>query len=94
MITAYDISSEKPMRLMQSADTPRSEMRVKDLMQPICDWRVADVRDLERVRVGDLAKLFDDTGLTHVAVMESMETGDPRLRGLLSAAKVRRLLSR
>lgn len=94
MITAYDISSEKPMRLMQSADTPRSEMRVKDLMQPIREWRVVDVRDIERARVGDLAQLFDETGLTHVAVMESMENGEPRLRGLLSAAKVRRLLSR
>lgn len=94
IITAYDITSEKPMRLMQSAETPRSEMRVKDLMQPIREWRVADVRDLERARVGDLARLFDETGLTHIAVMESMDTAEPRLRGLLSAAKVRRLLSR
>ncbi len=94
MITAYDITSEKPMRLMQSADTPRSEMRVSDLMQPIREWQVVDVRDLERSRVGDLARLFDETHLTHIAVMESMEGSEPRLRGLLSAAKIRRLLTR
>jgi hypothetical protein len=32
--------------------------------------------------------------MTHVPVMETSETGEQRLRGLLSAAKVKRLLSR
>jgi hypothetical protein len=32
--------------------------------------------------------------LTHVPVMETGEAGEQRLRGLLSAAKVKRLLSR
>jgi hypothetical protein len=38
--------------------------------------------------------MFAKTGLTHVPVMETNQVGEQRLRGLLSAAKVVRLLSR
>jgi hypothetical protein len=38
--------------------------------------------------------MFAKYRLTHVPVMEMSETGEQRLRGLLSAAKVKRLLSR
>jgi CBS domain containing-hemolysin-like protein len=93
LITAYDITSEKPMRHQQSALEPRSEVQVREIMQPMRDWRVADIEDVEAATCGDLLQLFDETGLTHVPVMETVG-GVPRLRGLLSAARVRRLLSR
>lgn len=35
-----------------------------------------------------------NTSLTHLPIMETSEAGEQRLRGLLSAAKVKRLLSR
>jgi CBS domain-containing protein len=38
--------------------------------------------------------MFTGNRLTHVPVVETGETGEQRLRGMLSAAKVRRLLSR
>jgi hypothetical protein len=67
---------------------------VRDLAQRVGDWREADIRDIERATVAGVARLFDDTHLTHIPVMETLEGGERRLRGLLSAAKVRRLLSR
>jgi CBS domain-containing protein len=91
MITAYDILSEKPL---QTVHTPRRDVLVRDLMQRIADWRVVTVGDLERATVGSLIRLFDKSGLTHIAVMEETDSGNFRLRGLLSAAKTRRLLSR
>ena len=94
LVTAYDIMSEKPMRFMQSLATPRSEVVVRDIMQPTKDWRVADVKDLESATVASVASMFDETGLTHVPVMETAYSGGPQLRGLLSAARVRRLLVR
>lgn len=94
LITAYDISSEKPMRHMQSAVTPRSEVLVRAIMQPIREWRVAAIGEVEKATVGDVMRMFDDSHLTHVPVMETAAGGEPRLRGLLSAARVRRLLSR
>ena len=50
LITAYDISSEKPMRHMQSALTPRSEVLVREIMQPTA--RMAGRRH-RRGREGD-----------------------------------------
>ena len=94
LVTAYDIMSEKPMRFMQSLATPRSEVVVRDIMQPIADWRVADIKDIERATVSSVATMFEETRLTHVPVIGPGESGGRQLCGLLSAARVRRLLSR
>ena len=94
LITAYDITGDVAMRYMQGALTPRSEVQVRDLMQPIEAWQAADIADIERATVGEVMRMFDETRLTHVPVMERDEIGRSRLRGLLSAARVRKLLSR
>jgi CBS domain-containing protein len=94
LVTAYDIMSEKPMRLMQSLATPRREVLVRDVMQPTADWRVAEFRDVQHATVLSVAMMFDETRLTHIPVMETDASGERRLRGLLSAARVRRLLAR
>jgi CBS domain-containing protein len=92
LITAYDILGESPLRHMQSVAAQRHEVVVKDIAVKISDWRVADVRDLERTTVDAVRRIFDDSRLTHIPVMEPTQNG-PRLRGLLSAAKIRRLLA-
>jgi CBS-domain-containing membrane protein len=94
LITAYDIMSEKPMRHMQSMASPRREVQVRDIMHGVSDWQVLDIRDIEQVTVESVSRLFDATELTHIPVMETSEGGEQRLRGLLSGAKLRRLLSR
>ncbi len=93
LITAYDITGDALMRYMQNSLTPRSEVLVRDLMQPISAWQTVGVDDVERATVGQLIKMFDETRLSHVPVMERDERGQPRLRGLLSASRVRRLLA-
>jgi CBS domain-containing protein len=92
LVTAYDIMGEKPMALMQLG-SPRRDVLVRNLMQPIADWRVADMRDLERATVADVAAMFAETGRTHIPVIERGDNGEKRLRGLLSGARVRRLLA-
>lgn len=91
LITAYDIMSEKPI---QSAHTRRQDILVRDIMQRIADWRVIYVEDLERSTVGSVARLFDESRLTHIPVTETDAKGQIQLRGLLSSAKVKRLLTR
>ena len=91
-ITAYDITSEKPLQNLQFAATPRREVLVRDIMQKVADWRVADIRQIEGATVAAVAEMFTRTGMTHVPVVETSETGEQRLRGLLSAARVKRLL--
>ena len=94
LITAYDIMGEKPMRLMQSLATPRAQLLVRDLMLRPADWRVVDIRRVGRSTVAAVARLFDESLLTHIAVMEFDDHGAQRLRGLLSAARVRRVLAK
>ena len=94
LITAYDIMGEKPMRHMQATSTARAQMRVKDLMLRPPDWRVAHIKEIERSTVAAAARLFEESQLTHIVVMETDDYGVQRLRGLLSAAKLRRLLAR
>jgi CBS domain-containing protein len=94
MITAYDIMGEKPMRQMRAADVTREHVLVRDLMTRPGDWQVLQLRQLESATVGAVARLLEDTQLTHIAVVEAGEQGEARLRGLLSAARVRRVLAR
>jgi CBS domain-containing protein len=93
LITAYDILGEKPTRYTQATGGRRKDVVVDNIMTRIADWRTADVKDLERLTVAAVAHVFDETQLTHIAVMESGERGAKRLRGLLSAARVKRLLA-
>jgi CBS domain-containing protein len=94
LITAYDIMGEKPMRHMRLTSTVRAHVLVKDLMVRLPDWQVAHVKQVERHTVAAVAQLFDETMLTHIVVVETDDHGVQRLRGILSAAKVRRLLSK
>jgi hypothetical protein len=70
----------------------RGKVLVKDIMHKISDWRTVDIKDLEQSTVGDVLDVFNETGVTHLPVMETTERNELRLRGLLSFAKVKRLL--
>lgn len=94
LITAYDIAGEKPMQYMLSRAMRRREVLVRDIMQEISSCPVADIKEIERATVAAVANMFSGNRLTHVPVMETHTAGEQRLRGLLSAAKVRRLLTR
>jgi len=92
MLTAYDILGEKPQQHMHFTRLSHDEVLVKDIMQKISDWRVVDIKDIEQSTVGDVLEVFNETGVTHLPVMETTESNELRLRGLLSFAKVKRLL--
>lgn len=93
MITAYDILGEVPMRYMQSVAAQRKDVVVRDIMVKLAQWRVVEARDLEQMTVETLHQIFESTRLTHIPVMESNADAARQLRGLLSASKVRRLLT-
>jgi CBS-domain-containing membrane protein len=92
IVTAYDILGEKPTLHGRVSGVSASEVQVRDIMTPTSHWQVVDMRQLEQATVADVHQLFQDSQLTHITVMESAEGAPPRLRGLFSAAKVKRLL--
>lgn len=98
MITAYDIQGEKPFRYLQSIDgTHRSASHdvvlVQDIMDKVRDWHVLEMKDIEKATIGMALDLFEATHRTHVVVVERSKEQCVRLRGLLSAAKIKRLLN-
>jgi CBS domain-containing protein len=93
LITAYDVTGEMPMQFMQAEAIPRREVQVRDIMREISECPVADIKQIERATVAAVWNMFAKNLLTHVPVVETSDTGEQRLRGLLSAAKVKRLLS-
>ena len=70
----------------------RCEVLVRDIMLDISCCGVIDIKQIERATVAAVANMFTANRLTHVPVIETRDNGEQRLRGLLSAAKVRRLL--
>jgi len=67
---------------------------LRDLMTRPDDWQVLQLRQLEMGTVGAVARLFDDTQLTHSPWSRRASVASRGLRGLLSAARVRRVLAR
>lgn len=94
LITAYDILGEKPTRYVEDTRSRRRDVLVRDIMLGTADWHVVDIREIEQATVRAVARLFDEAHVTHIPVMETGPRGEPRLRGLLSSARVKRLLSR
>lgn len=92
MLTAYDMLGEKPQQHMRFTGLSHGDVLVKDIMQKIGDWRVADIKGIELSTVNDVLEVLNDTGLTHLPVMETTDGNEQRLRGLFSFAKVKRLL--
>jgi len=96
MITSYDIMGEKPMRYLQSvgfADrtVTHKDVKVKDIIEPIDNWVVAEMHDVEKVNVKSVLSALQKSGQTHIAVIEHNPGETPRLRGLFSSAKILRL---
>jgi CBS domain-containing protein len=94
LVTAYDILGDAPLRHVQAIAGAREDVVVRDIMRRPSEWKVLDIADLERMTVGSLHEMFEGTRLSHIPVMELATGGTRQLRGLLSGAKIRRLLSR
>jgi CBS domain-containing protein len=96
LITAYDVMGEKPLRHLQSVGCThltcsRDDVLVEDIMERAEGWPVARLEDVESATVASMLDVFQRTGRTHIAVVESAEGKEPCLRGVFSAAKILRL---
>lgn len=95
LVTAYEILGEKPVRLVESVGRAmraqgRASVKVASIMEPVSNWQVIDVHDLQQRTVADAVETFRRTGRTHIPVVERTAGGEDRLRGMLSATEVAR----
>ena len=94
-VTSYDIQGEKPLQFMQSSSGERGwrDVQVRDVMEPLASWKVLDFADLPRLTVDAVVTLLQHSGMRHLVVVENTKAGRSQVvRGIISAARVQRLL--
>ncbi len=94
-VSAFDILGEKRMLLHNASAGARHwpDLQVRDLMEPVPDWRVIDHADVLHLSVRQVVALLVEAGRRHLVVVESDRGGtSPTVRGLFSAARLQALL--
>ena len=90
LITAYDIMGEKPLRYAQEMGGVREQVVASDIMEPIAEWNVLRMSDVDGATVANLLDAFKQSRRTHLPVIEEA-AARARLRGVFSSAKLLRL---
>ena len=92
LITATDLTSEKPMQVIQTQGIRHSDVLVKDIMTPRERLEVLCIDDLKTAVVGDVVATLQAQGRQHALVAERHADRSQTLRGLFSASQIGRLL--
>jgi CBS domain-containing protein len=95
LITSYDIQGERPLQFLQTSNyTLHQDIRVGHVMTPWDKLVAVDWDSLQSVRAGDLLHMLEETGMTHLLVIEAAKKGNsPIVRALVSRARLARQLS-
>jgi CBS-domain-containing membrane protein len=92
LITATDLTSEKPMQVIQTQGIRHSDVLVKDIMTPRERLEVICIDDLKTAVVGDVVATLQAQGRQHALVADRHADRSQTLRGLFSASQIGRLL--
>lgn len=94
LITSYDIQGERPIQFLQSSNyTHHLDIRVADIMTPWDALPAIDWEKLQTTRAGDLLQALDETGVTHLIVLEvDRKNSSSIIRALVSRARLARQL--
>jgi CBS domain-containing protein len=94
LITSYDIQGEKPIQFLQSSNYNRhQDIRVADIMTPWDQLLAVDWGSILSARAADLLRVFEESGLTHLLVIEvDRKNSTATIRALASRARLMRQL--
>jgi CBS-domain-containing membrane protein len=92
LITATDLSGEKPMQVVQTQGVRHSDVMVKDIMTPREKLEVLCMENLVGARVGNILATLRGHCRQHALVVERTGDGGQILRGMYSATLIARLL--
>jgi CBS-domain-containing membrane protein len=95
LITSYDIQGERPIQFLQKSNyRHHREIRVADIMTPWDELQAINWEDIQTARAGDLLRVLEDSGLTHVVVVEvDRKKSSATIRALVSRARLARQLN-
>src|ERR1700728_2404997 len=92
LITSYDIQGERPLQFLQASTyNHHRDIRVTHVMTPWDDLLAVEWEHLKAVHAGDLLAVLEETGITHLLVVDSAKKGEaPTVRALISRARLQR----
>lgn len=92
LVTATDLSSEKPMQIIQSQGIRHNDVLVKDIMSPREKLQVLWIEDVQKASVGDVVATLQAHGRQHALVADRQTDRSQVLRGMFSASQISRQL--
>ncbi|TCJ13611.1 CBS domain-containing protein [Parasulfuritortus cantonensis] len=92
LITASDLTSERPMRVIQTQGIRHADVLVKDIMTPREKLEVICMDDLQKAKVGDVVSTLQAKGRQHALVVERQADRSQILRGMFSTTQIARQL--
>jgi len=91
IVTAGDLSGDKPLRLVHQRQMKFNDMTVSDVMTPLNEIDAIDIVALRRANVGQVVATLIRSGRPHLLVTQQMD-GAPLIRGLISRTQIERQL--
>jgi len=95
ILTATDILGERPIQFAHSRGIHHDEVSVRDIMTHADRLELLDIRDVERVRVGDLVATLRLAGRQHALAVEMTGRNVPSQKtvcGIFSVTQIARQL--
>ena len=92
VITANDISGEKPVQTAAQQGIHRDEVLVRNVMTPCASLQVLDMEQVRAAKVGHIVATLKQAGRQHTLVVDRGDKGGLRLRGIFSTTQIVRQL--
>ncbi len=92
LITATDLTGEKPMQVVQNQGIRHSDVMVKDIMTPRERLEVLCMDDVQKACVGDIAATLKSHGRQHALVVDRAGDRSQMLRGMFSVSQLGKLI--
>jgi CBS-domain-containing membrane protein len=92
VITANDVSGERPIQSAVQQGIHHDEVLVRDIMTPCTSLQVLDMEQVHTARVGHIVATLKHAGRQHCLVIEQGAKGGTRLRGIFSTTQIVRQL--
>jgi CBS domain-containing protein len=95
LVTSYDIQGERPIQFLQSSNySHHRDIRVAHVMTPWHMLSALDWQTLQTMCAGDLLHVLEESGLTHIIVVDRDAKALCVIRALVSRARLLRQLTR
>ncbi|HTD90045.1 MAG TPA: CBS domain-containing protein [Burkholderiales bacterium] len=92
VITALDISGEKPVQIAVQQGIHRDEVLVRNCMTPCSNLQVLSMDQVRAAKVGHIVATLRHAGRQHTLVVERGDRNVQRLRGIFSTTQIVRQL--